>query len=537
MLVIDELKLVYRDKFRSLHNEAFQTWIEELSHLLHPVGDFQAIRKARGDGGLDGFVINSQLVYQVYAPARIAELYDSITAKKIKVDFAKANSKLNNQMKAWAFIHNHPEAKIGQLSARAISDLETQHKEVTIRVLNIDTFWDELKNVPHKSIAKVLNVTIPDTDEEKRIHGIVARLAVITKRDAEEKSIFGISKHFDRSEVGYVEDLLEAGKPALVTGEAGVGKSGVAYVLCSPRADANLPVLYLDVRRYARIQYLKELSQILELRESLMDSIRLVGQDRGCRLIIDQLDNAATVDSGKEFIDLAKEASKVAKVQVVVLSRRQEGYEREMLIPLIEQGFEQIPCNELSESAATNTLNKLGVASPTTELVKLCQNLLNLDIVARMRQKNSAYDFSSISDEFDLWDEYVNALEKVERESPQGTVFGKQVTAEATKLARSGVLDEEQTFPILPTATPEQRRLESWGIIVPYEGYFYRFRHEKFRDFLYVRDAVMRGFMPADVLNEVHSYRVQSILVWMNAVYPRKCPFKYVEFFREYING
>jgi hypothetical protein len=57
--------LAYRDKFRSLHNEDFQFWFEELARALHPAGDFQAVRKTQGDGGLDGFVISSRLVYQV----------------------------------------------------------------------------------------------------------------------------------------------------------------------------------------------------------------------------------------------------------------------------------------------------------------------------------------------------------------------------------------------------------------------------------------------------------------------------------------
>ena len=67
MPATENQRLAFRDKFRSLHYEAFQSWFEELAHALHPSGDFQAIRKTQGDGGLDGFVISSQLVYAVYA--------------------------------------------------------------------------------------------------------------------------------------------------------------------------------------------------------------------------------------------------------------------------------------------------------------------------------------------------------------------------------------------------------------------------------------------------------------------------------------
>src|ERR1700730_8555830 len=87
-------RLVYRDQFRGLFNEEFQSWFERLARALHPIGEFQAIRKTRGDGGLDGIAINAQLVYQVFAPARIGDLRDGETATKIETDFAKAYQSL-----------------------------------------------------------------------------------------------------------------------------------------------------------------------------------------------------------------------------------------------------------------------------------------------------------------------------------------------------------------------------------------------------------------------------------------------------------
>jgi hypothetical protein len=345
-----------------------------------------------------------------------------------------------------------------------------------------------------------------------------------------------MSKPLERSEVRYIEDMLEIGKPVLVTGEAGAGKSGIAYALCSPRKNAEMPVIYLDAREYSDLRYPDDLSGKREIPARFMESVRLVGQNGGCRLIIDQIDGA-TESSGNAFVALAKELSRSANMQVVALSRRQEGYERNLLEPLADAGFEQIPCNELSDSVAENTLHTLGISSLTDELVKLCRNLLNLDLVARMHQRDPEHDFSSISGEFDLWEEYIKALEKGERLSPHGAVFGIQVIAEATKLARSGLLDEEKSFLIKPPLTPERRRLESWGVIVPYEGDSYRFRHEKFRDFLYVRDAVRTGAMPPDVLKDVHSHRVYNILVWMNAIYPRIRPSKHPEFLRRFLNG
>lgn len=172
--------LVFRDKFRSLHYEAFQSWIEELLHAIHPTGDFQAIRKTQGDGGLDGFVISSQLVYAVYAPARRNEDRDSETAAKIRSDFAKASSTLSGQLKAWIFVHNHPEGKLGKLGTRAISDLKSQNPSVEIAVLNINGLWAKLTALPDETLRAFFGENAgsvsTSTPPEVKISGNIRRL-------------------------------------------------------------------------------------------------------------------------------------------------------------------------------------------------------------------------------------------------------------------------------------------------------------------------------------------------------------------------
>jgi tetratricopeptide (TPR) repeat protein len=173
-------RLTFRDKFRSLHYEAFQAWIEELLHALHPVGDFQAIRKTQGDGGLDGFVISSQLVYAVYAPARRNEDRDSETAAKIRSDFAKASSTLGGQLKAWIFVHNHPEGKLGKLSARAVSELKSRNPSVEIAVLNIDSLWGKLTALPDETLraffGENVGLAAVVNPPEAKIPNIIKRL-------------------------------------------------------------------------------------------------------------------------------------------------------------------------------------------------------------------------------------------------------------------------------------------------------------------------------------------------------------------------
>ncbi len=148
-------RLVYRDKFRSLHKEAFQAWFDQLLIALHPAGDFQAIRETTGDGGMDGYVISEQHVYQAYAPAGKAELSDSKTAAKIRTDFAKAHSTLGGQLRAWTFVHNHPEGKLGKKSAATVAHLKAEHPDVEVFVLDINSLWEKLAILSDAPLTKL----------------------------------------------------------------------------------------------------------------------------------------------------------------------------------------------------------------------------------------------------------------------------------------------------------------------------------------------------------------------------------------------
>ncbi len=142
-------RLTFRDRFRSVFTESFQTWFEELARKLHPIGDFVRVRRTSGDGALDGFVISSQLVYQIYAPVQTT---DSATASKISADFATALNTLAGQLKCWVFVHNHPQGALGKLSIAAINKLRNDHPGIEIAVFDIDSLWEKLSALPDDSL-------------------------------------------------------------------------------------------------------------------------------------------------------------------------------------------------------------------------------------------------------------------------------------------------------------------------------------------------------------------------------------------------
>ena len=224
MPAAEKQRLAYRDTFSHRFGNDFQRWFETLAAALHPAGDFQCIRITSGDGGLDGLAVNSQRVYQVFAPARINEMRDSDTAAKIRKDFPKVLKHLSGQIKSWVFLHNHPEAKIGKETAAAISELKAANPTVEILVLDIDSLWDLLKVLPDTALAKLFGPPtvspIPDP-----LHQLPSIPSDFVGRTAELDTLLG---HIGPGAT-IAGKAGAAGVGGLV-GMGGVGKTALALV-------------------------------------------------------------------------------------------------------------------------------------------------------------------------------------------------------------------------------------------------------------------------------------------------------------------
>jgi hypothetical protein len=243
----------YLRQFKSHHKEAFQSWFGKLARAMHGDGNFQEIRNTRGDGALDGFVINSQLVYQVYAPARMDEVRDSVTADKIRNNFQTAYSTLSGQLKEWVFLHNHPEPKLGQLSASAINELKTQHPAIGIEVLDIASLWERLKELPSNKLESLFgkalsadslqfNVFYPLDTLLERVSSSIA----FPSRALFEKNL----AFFLREEVELMDEIetaLESGsgeRLALLMGNTATGKTVMACNIGRKFQSAGCHVFY-----------------------------------------------------------------------------------------------------------------------------------------------------------------------------------------------------------------------------------------------------------------------------------------------------
>lgn len=361
------------------------------------------------------------------------------------------------------------------------------------------------------------------------IEQVSERYAQATRQNSRTLLIAGVPIPLPRDEVPHIEDALEAGKPVLVSGDSGTGKSGIAYALCSPRSQPDRPVLLLDARRYANIRDISDLSGRLGLSGPVFSGLRRLGERTGCRLVIDQLDSAANASAGLTFAEMASQCAQMPGIEVVVLSRRRESSETVLLSQLTDQGFVELECGELTEGAVRSALFQIGLAAPSDDLVQMSKNLLNLSLVAQIRKEQADFDFGSVLDEIALWSGFVAVLQASEGHGPAPD-FGDQILQEAYRLAREGLQREDRTCMIAASKTIQQRRLESWGIIIQEEGYFYRFKHDNLQDFLYAQDATKRVYMPSNVLAEIAEHRTRNILAWMDKLYkasnsPRRIPF------------
>lgn len=345
----------------------------------------------------------------------------------------------------------------------------------------------------------------------------------------------GMSHSLPRNEIARVEDQLSQGKSVVLAGDVGTGKSGIGACLARSARERDKVVLLLDARRVGYIKSETELRQHLALNGPFTSAVSRVGRHKECRIIIDQLDNIAGYSSARILVETVVELHALEGVEVVVISRQREGHEYKLLEHLVNEGLVELTSYPLSEDKAVKVLTEIGISQPSPELVTLGCNLLNLELIGRIKQEQPSFEFSALMDEVDLWEQYLSVL--LEREAVGSSAYSaEQIVAEAVRLAHAGLNSEDRTF-YLDIALPHpHQRLISWGIIVCEDGRVCRFRHEKLQDFLYAWDATQRNAMPTNVLNEINIHRSRNVFTWMDRIYSRRSPHLHRRFLRETFN-
>jgi hypothetical protein len=334
-----------------------------------------------------------------------------------------------------------------------------------------------------------------------------------------------------RPELEEIKQRLDEGKPVLLLGAAGSGKSGLAQTLARTAQDQRRPVLLLDARRMAHIHTSRDLADAVGLHGALADAIQRMGRYAGCLVILDQYDTLVGTPAMLLFQDLIADLVGKQGVDLVVVSR-EFPHAPEVLAALSERGLAAVTSNPLSRETACDILEEIGIVSPPDELAELATNLLNLDLIARIWQKQPEIALQTLTHEVALWEEYCTIILKQEMVSD----IGRAMLDEASRVAWEGIRQPTRTFTLPNQRTPVQERLLTWGVIEVEDGRVYRFRHEQLHDYFCARDAADRHLSPAQLRIDLEPHRAANIIGWIDKLYAHRGSVHYAQFLRDYLS-
>lgn len=380
------------------------------------------------------------------------------------------------------------------------------------------------------------HLRVPPLDEDLTQH-IEAEFAHHTKQSLQQANLHipGLAKPFHRDEVQYIQDQFELSKAVLLTGDPGTGKSGIAAMLSESGIRLIKRVLFLDTRRVEHVRDEAELRRYFSLKGPVCSAIARLGRYVGCLLIIDQLDNSIGLPSARILVELVLGCLGLEGVEVIVISRHREAQEAELLSQLITGGFIELKSQPLDELKVMDAYNQLGISNPPPDLVVLGKNLLNLELIGKIREKEPCFDFSNVLEEVDLWQSYLEVLRNREAQG-SSSHNPEEIIADAVRFAKRGLNSDDRSFEADYPPTSSHRKLVSWGIIVHQYGRIYRFHHEKLQDFLYAWDATERGAMPHDVMREISAHRTKNVFNWMDKLYTKHQSSLQLRFLEETLN-
>lgn len=332
-----------------------------------------------------------------------------------------------------------------------------------------------------------------------------------------QREIPGIG-YIPRQEIQNIEAQLKKQKPVILVGDAGTGKSGIAATLAGSALDGGKIVLLLDARLVSKITQRSELKNHLDLDCDIQTAVEEAANYKGCRIIIDQLDNVIGSRTADLMSSIALDYRSIPGVEIVVITRRGEDYlEAPELKKLIEAGFVEQTSNLLDASTAQDALKRLGISEPSEKLIEITRTLLYLEIISLIKREDpDSTNYADLTSKIALWGKYLEVVTAREAVG-HGSDHARQIVAEAKKLACAGLRKGESEITLDDRIGPLQRRLKD-TILTRLSGRIYRFRHEELQYFLYAKDATETGKMPVDVAREI-GHSANNVLPWMRRLY------------------
>ena len=299
-----------------------------------------------------------------------------------------------------------------------------------------------------------------------------------------------------RQETAIVHGRLreDSQKPGvLVSGEAGVGKSGVMLQVVEELATAGIPVVAFRADRLESTQLPDRVGEQIGLPGSPANVLAAVAQGQFCVLVIDQLD-ALSLASGRntELFDCVYEIIRQAQAHPnmrVLLACRKFDIENDYRLRGLTDSdgiAETVPVDRLAHETVRNVVTRFGLDANSLNLNQL--NLLSVPLHLKLLselvadEEINALNFETAQDLYARFWEY---KQKVIRER-----LGRPVQWTQVVYALCDYMHNRQTL-----STPEVV-VEDWSSdtdamvsenILVLENQRYSFFHEGFFDYAFAR--------------------------------------------------
>jgi hypothetical protein len=311
----------------------------------------------------------------------------------------------------------------------------------------------------------------------------------------------------DEAAAAIVVGLQGAIRLALVSGEAGTGKSHVVFQAVE-ELRSSMPVLAFRADGVTPDRDPKRIGADVGLVGSPAAVLAALADGRPALLVIDQLDATSTASGRRtEFFDgietIVRQARSFSEIRVLLACRQFDLENDRRLRALCDEDADGriYPVGRLSRSVVKTTLENLGVdhSSFGESQFALLELPLHLSLLVQAAADSPAVDFSSPIDLFELF--WRVKRDRVEERAGGRSGEFKAVTEKlsdhmsARQILSAPVELVEDDFP----ATTEA--MASEGVIV-LQGRRLSFFHESFFDYAFVRRHIGRGGSLVELLEE-----------------------------------
>ena len=316
----------------------------------------------------------------------------------------------------------------------------------------------------------------------------------------------------------------ERTRGVLLTGEAGVGKSGVILQVVESLQDQGLPLITFRVDRLEPTLLPSDVGRQLGLPDSPANVLAAIAQGRDCVLVIDQLD-ATSLASGRhpQFFDCISEILQQAQAHPrmrLLLACRKFDVDNDARLRRLsgEAGIvETVPVNRLSHTTVREVVADLGLDAGRldSKQLDLLSIPLHLSLLAEIAASTSmdVLDFKTAKDLYDRFWDYKQEVIRVR--------IGRSVQWTRVVDALCDYMSDRQILSV-PANTVDDyaddaQAMASEHVLIR-DGQRYSFFHEGFFDYAFARRFAARGreLLPLLRSGEQHLFRraqVRQILV------------------------